>query len=70
MKLVGLSPVLITFATGCVQSHRAPPVVYYVPATTLTPTSESPNPRVYAPAGPSLPGVVGVRDELGLSGER
>jgi hypothetical protein len=39
--------------TGCVQSHRAPPVVYYVPTTpVLTPTSESSAPRVYAPGAP------------------
>lgn len=62
MKFVGLSMVLITFATGCIQSHRAPPVVYYVPATTLTPTSESPNPRVYVPSVPAIPPNVSATD--------
>jgi BON domain len=44
---------LFVVPTGCIQSHRAPPVVYYAPATpVLTPTSDSPAPRVYAPVAP------------------
>jgi len=43
--------------TGCIQSHRTPPVVYYVPVSPpLTPTSESSAPRVYAPdPAPEVP---------------
>ena len=40
--------------SGCVQSHRAP-VVYYSPPGSLSPTSQSPDVRVYSGAVPPPP---------------
>lgn len=48
-------PFLLLLGTGCVQTHRSPPLAYYASppaAATLTPTSEGPVPRVYAPGSP------------------
>ncbi len=49
--------------TGCIYSHRAPAVVYYTPppVQVVTPTSDRPVTRVYAPPAtaptPAPPGV-------------
>lgn len=53
MKTLAWTIISTVLFTACVQSHRAPPVVYTVPVTELTPTSDNPNPRVYVPANPS-----------------
>ena len=53
MKILAWAVIPAVLFTACIQSHRAPPVVYTVPATELTPTSDNPNPRVYVPANPS-----------------
>ncbi|HVV70796.1 MAG TPA: BON domain-containing protein [Verrucomicrobiae bacterium] len=50
MKWLRLIPLVFLVGSGCVRSHRAEPVVYYVPEPApLTPTSERASPRVYAP---------------------
>jgi len=53
MKILALTVTTAVLFTACVQSHRAPPVVYTVPVTQLPPTSDNPNPLVYVPTTPS-----------------
>lgn len=61
MKSLAWAPLLsMALLCGCVETHRASPVAYYTPSAPtyvaepapLSPTSESPVPRVYAPALP------------------
>ncbi|HWH70527.1 MAG TPA: BON domain-containing protein [Candidatus Sulfotelmatobacter sp.] len=52
-RLLGLAFPLFLVA-GCVQSHRAPAVVYYAPPPPLAPTSDRPAVRVYPGPTPAV----------------